>query len=263
MTAVACQRPGCPGHYAEDWYCDECGHRAPASMLASVTGATSGAPSVGTPSVAATSLGATMVSGTPSGAGLAGASSGGTRGTRGHTRGRLGANLVVVPPVTPKPPASAVLSDPAVPENQRYCGKCGEPVGRGRDGQPGRVEGFCPRDRTRYNFRPKLSPGELPATECLKDTVARFLPFWESDIAPAIKRGERVLVTAHGNSLRALVKYLDNVSDEDIVELNIPTGIPLVYELDDNLKPIKPRYYLGDPEAAEKAAKAVANQGKA
>lgn len=108
----------------------------------------------------------------------------------------------------------------------------------------------------------QLSPSELPATECLKDTVARFLPFWESDIAPAIRRGERVLVTAHGNSLRALVKHLDNVSDKDIVELNIPTGIPLVYELDDDLKPIKPRYYLGDPEAAEKAANAVANQGK-
>jgi len=157
MTAVACQRPGCPGHYAEDGYCDECGHRAPARVLASVTG-TGGAasPSVGTPGV-----GATMTSGAPSGAGLAGASGGGTRGTRGHTRGRLGANLVVVPPVTPKPPASAVLSDPSVPENQRYCGKCGEPVGRGRDGQPGRVEGFCSRDRTRYNFRPRLSPGEL------------------------------------------------------------------------------------------------------
>jgi 2,3-bisphosphoglycerate-dependent phosphoglycerate mutase len=108
----------------------------------------------------------------------------------------------------------------------------------------------------------KLTPAELPATECLKDTVTRFLPFWESDIAPAILRGERVLVTAHGNSLRALVKHLDNVSDNDIVELNIPTGIPLVYELDDDLKPIKPRYYLGDPEAAEKAANAVANQGK-
>jgi len=108
-----------------------------------------------------------------------------------------------------------------------------------------------------------LSPSELPATECLKDTVARFLPFWENTIAPAIQRGERVLIAAHGNSLRALVKHLDNVSDADIVELNIPTAIPLVYELDDNLKPIKPRYYLGDPEAAEKAAKAVANQGKA
>ena len=109
----------------------------------------------------------------------------------------------------------------------------------------------------------QLDPTDLPLAESLKDTVARFLPFWESDIAPAIQRGERVLVTAHGNSLRALVKYLDNVSDDDIVELNIPTGIPLVYELDDNLKPIKPRYYLGDAEAAEKAAKAVANQGKA
>jgi 2,3-bisphosphoglycerate-dependent phosphoglycerate mutase len=96
----------------------------------------------------------------------------------------------------------------------------------------------------------------------LKDTVARFLPFWESDIATAIRRGERVLVTAHGNSLRALVKYLDNVSDSDIVELNIPTAIPLVYELDDDLRPIKPRYYLGDPEAAERAAKAVANQAE-
>ena len=107
-----------------------------------------------------------------------------------------------------------------------------------------------------------LSQSELPASECLKDTVARFLPFWESTIAPAIQRGERVLVAAHGNSLRALVKHLDNVSDADIVELNIPTAIPLVYELDDHLKPIKPRYYLGDPEAAERAAKAVANQGK-
>ena len=102
----------------------------------------------------------------------------------------------------------------------------------------------------------KLSPSELPATECLKDTVARFLPFWESDIAPAIRRGERVLVTAHGNSLRALVKHLDNVSDvKKIVELNIPTGIPSSSTSSTtNLKPIKPRYYLGDPEAAEKAA---------
>jgi 2,3-bisphosphoglycerate-dependent phosphoglycerate mutase len=108
----------------------------------------------------------------------------------------------------------------------------------------------------------KLSPQELPKTECLKDTVARFLPFWESEIAPAIRRGERVIVAAHGNSIRALVKHLDNVSDDDIVELNIPTGIPLVYELDENLKPLKPRYYLGDAAAAEAAAKAVANQLK-
>jgi 2,3-bisphosphoglycerate-dependent phosphoglycerate mutase len=108
----------------------------------------------------------------------------------------------------------------------------------------------------------KLAKSDLPKTECLKDTVNRFLPLWESEIAPAVKRGERVIIAAHGNSLRALVKYLDGVSDSDIVELNIPTGIPLVYELDANLKPIKPRYYLGDAEAAEKAAKAVANQTK-
>jgi 2,3-bisphosphoglycerate-dependent phosphoglycerate mutase len=109
----------------------------------------------------------------------------------------------------------------------------------------------------------KLAPSEIPRTECLKDTVNRFLPFWESDIAPAVRRGERVIIAAHGNSLRALVKHLDNVGDDEIVELNIPTGIPLVYELDDKLKPVKPRYYLGDAEAAEKAAKAVANQIKA
>jgi 2,3-bisphosphoglycerate-dependent phosphoglycerate mutase len=107
----------------------------------------------------------------------------------------------------------------------------------------------------------KVPKNEIPKTECLKDTVARFLPFWESDIAPAIKRGERVIIAAHGNSLRALVKHLDKVSDDDIVELNIPTGIPLVYELDDDLKPIK-SYYLGDPEAAKKAAEAVAAQLK-
>ena len=118
---------------------------------------------------------------------------------------------------------------------------------------------FWPGKDPRYA---SLKPGEVPKTECLKDTVARFLPFWEGEIAPAIKRGERVIIAAHGNSLRALVKHLDNVSDDDIVELNIPTGIPLVYELDDNLKPIKPRYYLGDAEAAEAAAKAVANQTK-
>jgi 2,3-bisphosphoglycerate-dependent phosphoglycerate mutase len=108
----------------------------------------------------------------------------------------------------------------------------------------------------------KLAKSDVPKSECLKDTVNRFLPLWESEIAPAVKRGERVIIAAHGNSLRALVKYLDGVSDDDIVELNIPTGIPLVYELDANLKPTKPRYYLGDPEAAEKAAKAVANQTK-
>ncbi len=108
----------------------------------------------------------------------------------------------------------------------------------------------------------ELSEKELPLTECLKDTVARFLPLWTETIAPTIKSGKRVIIAAHGNSLRALVKYLDNVSDNDIVSLNIPTGVPLVYELDDNLKPIK-HYYLGDPEEIAKAANAVANQGKA
>lgn len=108
----------------------------------------------------------------------------------------------------------------------------------------------------------ELSQSELPLTECLKDTVARVLPFWHGTIAPAIKSGKRVIIAAHGNSLRALVKYLDNVSEEDIVGLNIPTGIPLVYELNADLKPIK-HYYLGDPEAIRKAQEAVANQGKA
>jgi 2,3-bisphosphoglycerate-dependent phosphoglycerate mutase len=107
-----------------------------------------------------------------------------------------------------------------------------------------------------------LTPEQLPGTESLKITLERVLPYWESDIAPAIKSGKRVLIAAHGNSIRALVKYLDNISEAEIVELNIPTGIPLVYELDANLKPIK-SYYLGNPEAVAKAAAAVANQGKA
>jgi 2,3-bisphosphoglycerate-dependent phosphoglycerate mutase len=119
-------------------------------------------------------------------------------------------------------------------------------------------------DDERYSGRDpryaNLQPGEIPASESLKDTVARFLPYWHDTIAPTIKSGKRVLVAAHGNSLRALVKYLDNVGETDIVELNIPTGIPLVYELDHQLKPIK-HYYLGDPAAAAKAAAAVAQQG--
>ena len=106
-----------------------------------------------------------------------------------------------------------------------------------------------------------LSEAELPLTECLKDTVARFLPYWHETIAPSIRAGNRVLIAAHGNSLRALVKYLDGVSDKDIVELNIPTGMPLVYELDDDLKPLN-RYYLGDPEKVKAAMEAVASQGK-
>jgi len=107
-----------------------------------------------------------------------------------------------------------------------------------------------------------LDKKDIPSTECLKDTVDRFLPYWHDDIVPVLKSGKRILISAHGNSLRALVKYLDNVSDEAIVKLNIPTGIPLVYELDTNLKPIK-HYYLGDPEEVKKAMSSVANQGKA
>jgi 2,3-bisphosphoglycerate-dependent phosphoglycerate mutase len=108
----------------------------------------------------------------------------------------------------------------------------------------------------RYAGVPK---GQLPLTESLKDTVARFLPYWHERIAPEVRDGRRVVIAAHGNSLRALVKYLDGVSEEEIVALNIPTGIPLVYELEDDLRPIR-HYYLGDPEAARKAAEAVANQ---
>lgn len=107
-----------------------------------------------------------------------------------------------------------------------------------------------------------VKTNELPLTECLKDTVVRVVPYWEETIVPAILSGQRVIIAAHGNSLRALVKYLDNVSDENIINLNIPTGMPLVYELDQSLKPIK-SYYLGDPEEVKKAMEAVANQGKA
>ncbi|KAF1044767.1 2,3-diphosphoglycerate-dependent phosphoglycerate mutase [Xylophilus sp.] len=106
-----------------------------------------------------------------------------------------------------------------------------------------------------------LADGEFPRTECLKDTVARVLPFWNESIAPAILKGRRVIVAAHGNSIRALVKYLDDISESDIVGLNIPNGIPLVYELDAELRPIR-HYYLGDAEAAARAAAAVAAQGK-
>ena len=117
----------------------------------------------------------------------------------------------------------------------------------------------CERSDRRYA---KLTPDQVPLTECLKDTVARVLPFWNEAMAPAIKSGKRIVVAAHGNSIRALVKYLDNVSDNDIVGLNIPNGIPLVYELDEDLKPLR-SYYLGDSEAAAKAAAAVGAQGAA
>ena len=107
-----------------------------------------------------------------------------------------------------------------------------------------------------------LKAEELPTSECLKDTVARFMPYWNDVVVPTIKAKKKVIIAAHGNSIRALVKYLDNISDEEISELNIPTGIPLVYELDENMKPIR-HYYLGDPEAAAFAAASVAAQGKA
>ncbi|OGA01200.1 MAG: phosphoglyceromutase [Betaproteobacteria bacterium RIFCSPLOWO2_02_FULL_64_12] len=107
-----------------------------------------------------------------------------------------------------------------------------------------------------------LSPAELPRTECLKDTVERFVPYWEGTIAPQVAAGRRVILAAHGNSMRALVKHLDGIGDQDIVGLNIPTGIPLVYELDASLKPLR-RYYLGEAESVAAAVQAVANQGKA
>ena len=116
----------------------------------------------------------------------------------------------------------------------------------------------CERGDLRYA---RLAPGQVPLTECLKDTVERVLPFWNDCLAPAIRGGQRIVVSAHGNSMRALVKYLDGISDADIVGLNIPNGIPLVYELDASLKPIR-SYYLGDAEAAARAAAAVASQGK-
>ncbi len=117
----------------------------------------------------------------------------------------------------------------------------------------------CERADPRYA---KLAPDQVPLTECLKDTVARVMPYWNEVLAPAIQAGQRVMVAAHGNSIRALVKYLDQIADADIVGLNIPNGIPLVYELDANLKPIR-HYYLGDAEAAARAAAVVAAQGKA
>jgi 2,3-bisphosphoglycerate-dependent phosphoglycerate mutase len=132
---------------------------------------------------------------------------------------------------------------------------------RSYDVPPPPLDVSDPRHPSRDRRYASLAPTDIPLTESLKDTVARFLPHWHETIAPAIKSGKRVVIAAHGNSLRALVKYLDDVSEADILELNIPTGIPLVYELDDNLKPLK-KYYLGDQEAAARKAQAVANQGK-
>ena len=131
---------------------------------------------------------------------------------------------------------------------------------RSYDIPPPALEEADPRHPSHDPRYKALSHDELPLTESLKDTVARFLPYWHETIAPSIRGGRRVLIAAHGNSLRALVKYLDGISEPDIVELNIPTGIPLVYELDPDLKPLR-HYYLGDPEAAAAAAARVAAQG--
>jgi 2,3-bisphosphoglycerate-dependent phosphoglycerate mutase len=133
---------------------------------------------------------------------------------------------------------------------------------RSYDTPPPALEAIDPRSERSDHRYAKLDAADVPLTECLKDTVARVMPFWNESMAPAIKAGKRIVVAAHGNSIRALVKYLDGISDNDIVGLNIPNGIPLVYELDENLKPIR-HYYLGDAEAAAAAAAAVASQGKA
>ena len=133
---------------------------------------------------------------------------------------------------------------------------------RSYDTPPPALEATDPRSERSDVRYAHVAASDVPLTECLKDTVERVVPFWNASIAPTIKAGQRVVIAAHGNSIRALVKFLDGVSDDDIVGVNIPNGIPLVYELDANLKPIR-HYYLGDAEAAAKAAAAVASQGKA
>jgi 2,3-bisphosphoglycerate-dependent phosphoglycerate mutase len=133
---------------------------------------------------------------------------------------------------------------------------------RSYDVPPPPLEPGDERDASRDRRYAALAPGQVPRSECLKDTVARVVPYWKERIAPRVAAGERVLVSAHGNSLRALIKYFDGMSDEAIVNVNVPTGIPMVYELEDSLKAIR-RYYLGDAEAVAKATHAVVNQGKA
>ena len=132
---------------------------------------------------------------------------------------------------------------------------------RSYDTPPPALEATDERSERQDRRYARLNPNDIPLTECLKDTVARVLPFWNESMAPAIKAGKRIVVAAHGNSIRALVKYLDNISDDDIVGLNIPNGVPLVYELDAELRPIR-HYYLGDQAAIAQAAAAVASQGK-
>ena len=132
---------------------------------------------------------------------------------------------------------------------------------RSYDVPPPALEANDPRSERSDRRYANVAAAAVPLTECLKDTVARVVPFWNESIAPTIKSGKRVVIAAHGNSIRALIKYLDEVSDSDIVGLNIPNGIPLVYELDDALRPLR-HYYLGDAQAAEQAAAAVARQGR-
>lgn len=133
---------------------------------------------------------------------------------------------------------------------------------RSYDVRPPALEASDPRSSASDPRYHDLAPSEIPLTECLKDTVARFLPYWQDWVAPVIREGKKVIIAAHGNSLRALVKHLDEVPDSEIVTLNIPTGIPLIYKLDDDLKPME-HFYLGDPCDIEKAMALVANQGKA
>jgi serine/threonine-protein kinase PknG len=170
---TACERPGCSGHYAADGYCDECGRKVPSGIPVqsrSAGGAPSGVsapPGASSAGLGAGTLAATVGSAPTSGSsgsrfgGTTGSTRGGRSSSRSRGRGRLGANLVAVPPVPLRDPATAVLPDPAVPEAHRVCTACGEPVGRGRDGQPGRTQGFCPRDRTPYSFVPALKPGDV------------------------------------------------------------------------------------------------------
>jgi 2,3-bisphosphoglycerate-dependent phosphoglycerate mutase len=133
---------------------------------------------------------------------------------------------------------------------------------RSYDTPPPALEATDPRSERSDRRYATLDPSQVPLTECLKDTVARVIPYWNTTLAPAIRSGQRLVISAHGNSIRALVKFLDGISDADIVNLNIPNGIPLVYELDVDLRPVR-SYYLGDAEAAARAAAAVAAQGKA
>jgi len=132
---------------------------------------------------------------------------------------------------------------------------------RSYDIRPPELEKTDPRYPGNDSRYQNLDPNDIPAAECLKDTVDRFMPYWHESMVPELKQGMKILVSAHGNSLRALVKYLDHVSDEEITQLNIPTGIPLIYELDDDLKPLK-HYYLGDSDTIAEAIRTVAAQGK-